>query len=133
LEQSPLRLLLGGGVDLPKLAEELAHLRSAMKSKATGKAEEDNAIGAIANAEIAATKGDGPAAIRYLKSAGSWALEVAKEIGVKVAAELLQKQMGSLNGIGISGISIVRGEGMDFRPRCVSIVTLPAVTRTAMR
>jgi hypothetical protein len=45
----------------------------------------------VADAEEAASKGDEPAALRYLKSAGEWTLGIAKDIGVKLAAEALSK------------------------------------------
>ncbi|MDO9714220.1 pentapeptide repeat-containing protein [Paracraurococcus lichenis] len=82
-----------GGVDLAKLAEELGRLRAAMKGEATGTREQDKAIGAVADAEEAAAKGDGQAALGYLKSAGKWALGVAEKIGVAVATEALKRAM----------------------------------------
>jgi uncharacterized protein YjbI with pentapeptide repeats len=81
------------GIDLPKLAEELGHLREAMKGEATGTREQDKAIGAVADAEEAAAGGDGPAALRYLKSAGKWTLGVAEKIGVAVATETLKRAL----------------------------------------
>jgi hypothetical protein len=48
----------------------------------------------VAAAEEAADKGDGPAALRYLKSAGTWTLGIAKDIGVKLATEALKKVTG---------------------------------------
>jgi uncharacterized protein YjbI with pentapeptide repeats len=80
-----------GGIDLPKLTEELRRLRNAMRSSATGALEEDEAIGAVAEAEAAAAKGDGPSALRYLKRAGTWSLKVAQETGVALAVEALKK------------------------------------------
>jgi uncharacterized protein YjbI with pentapeptide repeats len=79
------------GIDLPKLAEELGRLRGTMKGEATGTREQDKAIGAVADAEEAAVKGDGPAALRYLKGAGTWALGIAEKIGVNVATEALKR------------------------------------------
>ena len=79
-----------GGLDLPKLAEELGRLRNAMKGETTGTRDEDKAIGAVADAEEAATKGDGPAVLRYLKSAGTWGLKIAEKIGVALAIEALK-------------------------------------------
>jgi hypothetical protein len=64
-----------------------------MKDKSPGTIEQDEAVGAVANAEKAAAKGDGQAPLRYLKSAGEWTLGVAKDIGVKVAAEAVSKAM----------------------------------------
>jgi uncharacterized protein YjbI with pentapeptide repeats len=81
------------GIDLPKLAVELGRLRDAMKGEATGTREQDEAIGAVADAEEAAVKGDGPAALRYLKSAGEWARGIAEKIGVAVVTEALKKAM----------------------------------------
>ncbi len=80
-----------GGIDLPTLAEELERLRVAMKQDLEAPPEQDEAIGAVAAAEKAAKQGDGPAAIRYLKSAGIWALRIAEKIGVAVATEVLKK------------------------------------------
>jgi uncharacterized protein YjbI with pentapeptide repeats len=79
------------GTDLPKLAEELARLRAAMKGETTGTREQDKAIGAVADAEEAAAKGDDSAALRYLKGAGTWAVGIAEKIGVGVAIEALKR------------------------------------------
>jgi hypothetical protein len=79
------------GIDLPKLAEELGRLRAAMKGEATGTREQDTAIGAVAEAEAAAAKGDASNALQYLKSAGGWALKIAEKIGVAVATEALKQ------------------------------------------
>jgi hypothetical protein len=82
-----------GGIDLPKLAEELGRLRKAMKAEAAGTREQDTAIGAVADAEDAASRRDGPAAVRYLKSAGTWTLGIAEKIGVSLATEAIKKAM----------------------------------------
>jgi hypothetical protein len=82
-----------GGIDLPKLAQELGRLRDAMKGEATGTREQDKAIGAVADAEEVAGKGDGPAALRYLKGAGKWTLGVAEKIGVAVAVDAIKRAM----------------------------------------
>jgi hypothetical protein len=81
------------GIDLPKLAEELGRLRNAMRGEYTGTREEDKAIGTVADAEEAATRGDGPAALQYLKSAGGWTLGIAEKIGVALAVEALKRAM----------------------------------------
>ena len=81
------------GIDLPKLAEELGRLRNAMKGETTGTREQGKAIGAVADAEDAATRGDGSAALQYLKSAGKWTLGIAEKIGVGVAIEALKRVM----------------------------------------
>lgn len=76
--------------DLAKLAEELSLLRSALRARAKTP-EEDKAIGAIADAEIEAKNGNGPKVLEYLATAGKWVFDVAKEIGVKVAVEVLKQ------------------------------------------
>ena len=81
---------LQGSMDLSKLVEELRLLRNAMKSESIGARHQDTAIGAVADAEEAATKGDSSGALRYLKSAGTWALEIAEKIGVPLAIEYLR-------------------------------------------
>jgi len=81
------------GIDLPKLAEELGRLRNAMKDEASGTREQDKAIGVVADAEEAAAKGDGPAALQYLMSAGKWTFGIAEKIGVAVAIEALKRAM----------------------------------------
>jgi hypothetical protein len=83
----------GAGIDLPKLAEELGRLRAAMKGAPTDTPEHDEAIGAVAGAEKAAAKGDGSAALQYLKSAGEWTLGIAEKIGVDLAVEALKRAM----------------------------------------
>jgi uncharacterized protein YjbI with pentapeptide repeats len=79
-------------IDLPKLAKELEQLRSAMK-EATGKDDQDEAIGTVAAAEKAAIKGDGPTTLQYLKNAGKWTLGIAEKIGVSVAVEVIKRAM----------------------------------------
>jgi uncharacterized protein YjbI with pentapeptide repeats len=86
-------VFIQAGIDLPKLAEELGRLRAAMKGETTGTREQDKAIVAVADAEEAAAKGDGPAALQYLKSAGNWTLGIAEKIGVPLAVEALKRVM----------------------------------------
>jgi hypothetical protein len=80
-------------LDLPRLAEELAKLHAAMKRETGGTREQDKAIVAVADAEEAASKGDGPTVLRYLKTAGTWTLGIAEKIGVAVAAEAIKRAM----------------------------------------
>jgi hypothetical protein len=75
---------------LDKLAASLADLRVEMKNHAKAP-EHDAAIGAIAEAETAAKKGNGPAVFQALARAGKWALDVAKEFSIQLAAEALVK------------------------------------------
>jgi hypothetical protein len=80
-------------VDLNALATELAELRSSLRQKAKT-VDEDKAVASVAEAESEARKGDGPGALEKLARAGTWALGVAKEIGVALAAEFLKKSLG---------------------------------------
>jgi len=64
-----------------------------MKDEGTGTREQDKAIGVVADAEDAAAKGDGPAVLQYLKSAGKWTLGIAEKIGVALAVEALKRAM----------------------------------------
>ncbi|MFE2721926.1 hypothetical protein [Kitasatospora sp. NPDC059327] len=80
-----LRSADGGAVDLPTLAGQLETLRTALKEEATTP-EHDGAVGAVAQAEMAAQQGDEAGALAHLKAAGGWALTIARRIGVEVAA-----------------------------------------------
>jgi hypothetical protein len=85
--------------DTTVLADELARLREALRELAT-EPEHDAAIGALAEAEIAAKEGQGPEAIEKLsvfarmKSAGKWALDAGTQIGTTVAAEAIKLAAG---------------------------------------
>jgi uncharacterized protein YjbI with pentapeptide repeats len=76
-----------------KLIMELSELREALKNKSYT-IEQDQAVGEIADAEKAAKSGDGPGAIKHLKSAGKWVLDVSTNLGTNIATELLKKSMG---------------------------------------
>jgi hypothetical protein len=83
-----------GNLDLQMLAGELKELRASLKAKSETTIEEDEAIAAVAGAERAAREGDGPGTLERLAKAGQWALKVATDISVKVAAEAITKAMG---------------------------------------
>ncbi len=72
---------------------ELSELREALKNKSYT-IEQDQAVGEIADAEKAAKSGDGPGAIKHLKSAGKWVLDVSTNLGTNIATELIKKSMG---------------------------------------
>lgn len=80
-------------LELPILAEELARIRGSLRQDPAS-AEGDIAIGAVANAEIAAKEGNGPKALAYLKAAGMTALSCAKKIGTDVAVAAIKSAMG---------------------------------------
>ncbi|MDG2530112.1 hypothetical protein [Caulobacter endophyticus] len=84
----------GAPIDLAALAAELDTLRAAMKAQATGAAEEDVAIGAVAAAQAAAKAGDESGALKALKSAGKWALGVAEKVAAPIATAALKPLLG---------------------------------------
>ncbi|OHA09327.1 MAG: hypothetical protein A3A44_03425 [Candidatus Sungbacteria bacterium RIFCSPLOWO2_01_FULL_60_25] len=79
--------------DLRQVAGELAKLRSVLKSEAVT-LEQDVAVGAIAEAEVAAKEGNGGRMLAAAKRAGVWALERAQDIGTSVAADVIKKSLG---------------------------------------
>jgi hypothetical protein len=84
---------LSQDIDLSKLSDQLSELHLALKGKAKT-LEQDAAAGEIANAEAAAKIGDGPKVLKHLKNAGKWTFDVARDIGVNVAAEVIKKTLG---------------------------------------
>lgn len=80
--------------DLPKLADELQRLRTALRPVASTP-EHDVVLGAVAEAESAARSGDGAGVLQHLKKAGKWAFDTATAIGVRVAAAAITKAGGS--------------------------------------
>lgn len=83
----------GEKIDLAELSSQLTKLRNVMRSESSC-AERDIAIGAIAQAEVAAIAKDGPGAIEHLRSAGNWALSIAEKIGLGVAAAAIKTALG---------------------------------------
>jgi hypothetical protein len=75
-------------VDLFKLAVQLEIVRIEM-ARLMGverTAEQDNEIGHVAGAKIAAQKGDKSGVSAHLKQVGAWTLKVAKETGSEIVA-----------------------------------------------
>jgi hypothetical protein len=79
--------------DLPGLISQLAILRAEMK-KDPSDGDHDVEIGAVAMAEKAAKEGNEQSVLEHLKSAGTWALEIAQKIGVDVAAAAVMQALG---------------------------------------
>lgn len=75
-------------IDLAKMAAQLEIVRVAMKmqSGSTPTAEQDDEIGHVARAQIAARQGDGEGVMAHLKQAGVWTLKVAREAGAEIVA-----------------------------------------------
>jgi hypothetical protein len=81
------------GGNLSALAADLGKLKTELGAQAK-ESEHFKAAAAIAEAEEAAKKNDGPGVFDYLKKAGNWALDVATKIGTTVAMEALKKAVG---------------------------------------
>ena len=81
------------GIDVSKLAEQLVQLCNAMKRENEWSPEGNKAseIAIVEEARDAASRGDGPTALRCLKKIGTWALDVANKIGIDLAAEVIKK------------------------------------------
>ena len=83
----------GRSIDLQALAGELSTLRQHLRQEAV-EPEHDVAIGAVANAEVAAKEGNGPKTLEWLGKAGNWTLDNAAKIGVGVATAALKTALG---------------------------------------
>ena len=82
-------------IDLNALAGDLSKVRGTARARASGAPEDDVALAELANAEVAARQGDERKALQHLKRAGEWALRIATEIGVPVAAKAIETAIGS--------------------------------------
>ncbi len=80
-------------IDLPALAEELANVQKQMLADAS-QPDDYAAIGEVGHAQEAARDGDGPGALRYLKSAGKVALDVGTKISADLAVAAAKAGMG---------------------------------------
>jgi hypothetical protein len=76
----------GGGSN--EAVAELETLASILKERAVTPDEEVGAE-AVAKAAEKLAKGDAPSALAWLKRSGAWALKVAEDVSVKLAAELI--------------------------------------------
>jgi hypothetical protein len=80
-------------MDLSQLASELSKLRQAMRIEAT-EMEHDMAVGDVAKAERAAEAKNPSKLVEHLRSAGSWALNVATKIGASLAVDAIKQASG---------------------------------------
>jgi hypothetical protein len=82
--------------DLLQLAAQLETVRVAMQrlSGGTRTPEQDNEIGHVAGAQIAAQKGDHKSVMTHLRQAGAWTLAVARETGAEIVALTLAHIIG---------------------------------------
>jgi hypothetical protein len=79
--------------DLAALQAELATLRDEMR-KVAREPEHDGAVAEVGYAEKAAKEGDKEGLRRHLATAGKWALEVAKGVGIATAAAAIKVALG---------------------------------------
>jgi hypothetical protein len=79
-------------VDLRRLANELSRLRAAMKDRGSDP-DQDIALGMVAGAERAAKAGDRVGVVANLKTAGGWALGVAKDLALSLATNAIEKSI----------------------------------------
>ncbi|MDM0002752.1 hypothetical protein QTI24_29435 [Variovorax sp. J22P240] len=75
-------------VDLGALSAELEELRQAVAQRAEG-AEQQEQLGLVASATIAAMKGDRDKVASTLANMSKWTLSVAEKLGVGVATKLI--------------------------------------------
>jgi hypothetical protein len=80
------------GLDMAALSAELTLLRQALVAEMKS-ADHGVALGQVAAAESAASKGDGSSVMKHLKSAGQWAIDVATRLGLAVATAALTKSL----------------------------------------
>jgi hypothetical protein len=79
--------------DINSLVAELQILRSEMRKQAST-TEHDLAIVAVGQAISAAEEGNTPSLIQRLKSAGTWAIDLATTIGAGIAVEAIKAAVG---------------------------------------
>lgn len=81
--------------DLARLARELADLRRAIKDQHTADDDPgiDVVVGALAEAQDAANRGDQASLARSLKRVGSTVIQTARDIGVELAAAAISRAL----------------------------------------
>jgi hypothetical protein len=79
-------------IDLAALAQELTKLLPQLESSDDGT--HDAEIAAATAAQVAASAGDGPKALKWLKTAGKWVLDNADKIGAVVVSTALKVVLG---------------------------------------
>ncbi|AQG79219.1 hypothetical protein [Spirosoma montaniterrae] len=83
---------LADNLNYEQLAEELSLLRQALLPNATSP-EHYQAIGEVANAELAAKEKNGSKLIKHLTAAGKWVFDFATKVGTSVVTDLIKSQM----------------------------------------
>jgi len=83
---------VGNEIDLSALADDLSKLLPELRKRASA-VEQDEAVLAVGKAADSAKNGNGPQVLQYLKTAGKWVLDVAKDVGAKVTVEVIKKSI----------------------------------------
>jgi hypothetical protein len=78
--------------DIARLIEELSQLRRSMNQEAKT-ADESIATSEVAKAEKSLNDNDLPSALKHLKAAGNWALDIATKVGVPIAVEFIKRAL----------------------------------------
>lgn len=81
---------IGDTINLQMLAADLSKLLPELRNRAADSTHDESVV-AVGQALQAAEEKNGPKALEYLKKSGKWALNVATEIGVTVAAEVMKQ------------------------------------------
>ncbi len=76
-------------LDIRALQEQLARLQNVLETRFSTP-EQMAELAAIAQAQIAASKGDKDGVMNHLRRAGKWSLAAAKEVGVGLVVEVLK-------------------------------------------
>ena len=79
--------------DSLKLTSELQTLLDYLKQRAKSP-EEQIAVEQLESAQKAVSQNESPRAMVYLKNAGTWALDAAKELALPIASEMIKKALG---------------------------------------
>lgn len=85
---------VSNNIDLPSLSNELSILKSKLQNKAYD-IDDNSDIEAIKSAELEAKKGNGAKVLEYLSQTGEWVLNIAKELGLKLAVEVINNSIGN--------------------------------------
>jgi hypothetical protein len=89
--------LVHTSIDSGRFLSELAAARAALKKRAATDDDPDldEAIGTIATAEKQAKSGDTSGAIKTLKAAAKWVLEIGKSVSVELLKDAIEGKFGS--------------------------------------
>lgn len=82
------------GLNLSKLADDLAKLFEKLHYEKSTETTKEADIQAVSSAKEEAEKGNSAGALKHLSKVGTWVLDTARELGVAVAAEAIKRASG---------------------------------------